>query len=222
MRRQRGFTLLEMMVTVAIIAIVAGVAFVGMRAARRNASVGGASFELVLKLQGLRTKALAEQRDLLAVLVAGDGGACDLLRSAGCVRMFVLAAPASAWTLEDFSPASPGASLDADAGAVVDQIVLPRGLTLHGAAAGMAGKPPFANVEAWDPELDATCGSVRCVAFRFAANGEVRGETPDGTVLRKPGHIVALATDLEGQSGAAERRAVLVSFPSGIVKSYTY
>jgi len=223
MRRQRGFTLLEMMVTVAIVAIVAGLAFVGLRAARRNASVGSASFELVLKLEGLRTKALAEQRDHLAVLVAGDGGACGLLRSEGCVRLFVLAAPAAAWALEDFSPADAGASLEAaPRGEVVDRIVLPTGLALHGAAAGIAGRPPFANVEAWDADLDATCGAVRCVAFRFQANGEVRGETPDGTVVRKPGHIVALATDLEGESGAAERRAVLVSFPSGIVKSYTY
>src|SRR5512139_1675310 len=102
MRRLRGFTLFEVVVVVAIIAIVAGMAVVGLRAARRNATVGGASFELVLKLEGLRTKALAEQRDHLAVLVAGDGGACRLLRSEGCVRMFVLAAPTDAWTLEDF------------------------------------------------------------------------------------------------------------------------
>lgn len=222
MRRLRGFTLIEMVVVIALVAIVAGMAVVGMRAARRNATVGGASFELVLKLEGLRTKALTEQRDHLAVLVAGDGGACRMLRSEGCVRLFVLAAPTSAWTLEGFSPDSAGANLDADAGEVVDRIVLPQGVTLHAAAAGMAGKPPFANVEAWDADLDGTCGTVRCVAFRFGASGEVRGEAPDGTVVRKPGHIVALATDLEGQSGAAERRAVLVSFPSGIVKSYTY
>jgi prepilin-type N-terminal cleavage/methylation domain-containing protein len=223
MRRQRGFTLIEVAIVIALIAIVTGMAIVGLRAARRNASVGAESFELVLKLQGLKTKALAEQRDHLAVLVAGDGGACRMLRSEGCVRLFVLAAPTAAWTLDGFDPASPGAELDPDAGEVVDRIVLPTGVNLHDATPdGMVGKPPFDNVWAWDAELDGTCDGLHCVAFRFGTDGEVRGETRDGTVLRKAGNIVALATDLEGQTGAAERRAVLVSFPSGIVKSYTY
>jgi prepilin-type N-terminal cleavage/methylation domain-containing protein len=222
MRRQRGFTLIEMALVIGLVAIVAALAVTAGRAARRNAAVGGASFELVSALGGLKAKALSEQRDHLAVLLAGDGGDCGLLRPEGCVRLFVLAAPTTDWALEDFDPESPGENLDADAGELVDRVALPNGLSLHGAAAGMAGKPPFANVEAWDGDLDATCGSVRCVAFRFRASGEVWGETPDGIFLRKPGHIVALATDLEGQTHAAERRAVLVSFPSGIVKSYAY
>lgn len=223
MRRQRGFTLIEVAIVIALIAIVTGMAIAGMRAARRNATVGSVSFELVLKLQGLKTTALATQRDHLAVLVAGDGGACGMFRSAGCVRMFVLTAPAAAWTLGAFTPASPGANLDPNAGDV-DRIVLPAGVTLDAAAVGMAGRAPFANVSAWDPQLGVgdTCNGLRCVAFRFESDGEVRGEAPDGTVLRKPGNIIALATDLEGQTGAAEKRAVLVSFPSGIVKSYTY
>lgn len=221
MRRQRGFTLIEVAVVIALIAIVTGMAIAGMRAARRNATVGSVSFELVLKLQGLKTTALAAQRDHLAVLVAGDGGACGMFRSAGCVRMFVLTAPTAAWTLGAFEPASPGANLDPDAGEV-DRIVLPVGVTLDAAAVGMAGRAPFANVSAWDAELDGDCGGLRCVAFRFESDGEVRGEAPDGSALRKPGHIIALATDLEGQTAAAEKRAVLVSFPAGIVKSYTY
>jgi hypothetical protein len=77
-------------------------------------------------------------------------------------------------------------------------------------------------VVAWDPALTATCGGARCAAFRFEVDGEVRGETPDATLVRKPGHIFALATDLEGETSAAERRAVLVAFPSGIVNSFTY
>lgn len=218
MQRPRGFTLIELAVVIALVAIVATAAFVSLRAARRNAAVGGVSFELVGQLQGLKTKALAEQRDHLAVLHAGDGGACGLLTPGGCVRLFVVAVPDPTWTLAAFDPATPGNLT----GELVDTIVFPNGMRLDGAAAGAAGKAPFGNVRTWDVDLTGDCGGARCVAFRFTSDGEVRGEKPDGTRVEKPGHIVALATDLEGETAAAERRAVLVSFPSGIVKSYTY
>jgi prepilin-type N-terminal cleavage/methylation domain-containing protein len=216
MRRPRGFTLIEMAVTVAVVAIVAAAAVIGMRAARRNAEIGSASFDLVLQLQGLRIRALAEQQDHLAVIHGGDGGGCELLRRAGCVRVFVLVNPQDAWTLESFSPATPG-----DNAELFDTVVLPRGVVLD-ATAAMDGRPPFENVDTWDAELTADCGGARCAAFRFGADGTVRGEAPDGASLDKAGHIVALATDLQGETAAAERRAVLVSFPTGIVKSYTY
>jgi len=218
MRRPRGFTLIEMATVIALVAIVAMAAFVTLRAARRNAEIGGASFELVVQLQGLKAKALAEQRDLLAVLHAGDGGACGLLRRAGCVRLFVLGAPQGGWTLGAFDPAVPGALT----GELVDTLVFPKGVLLDPAASAMVGRPPFGNVKTWDPELTGSCGGARCVAFRFQSDGEVRGEKPDGTLVRKPGHILALITDLQAESAGAERRAVLVSFPAGIVKSYTY
>lgn len=215
MRRARGFTLIEMAITVAVVAIVAAAAVIGMRAARRNAEIGSASFDLVLQLQGLRTRALAEQQDHLAVIHGGDGGACHALRQAGCVRLFFLAGPAEPWILQSFRPATPNAD------ELLDTVVLPRGVVLDTTAA-MAGRAPFGNVLTWDAELTADCGGARCAAFRFGADGTVRGEAPDGTSLDKAGHIVALATDLQGETAAAERRAVLVSFPTGIVKSYTY
>ncbi len=218
MRRQRGFTLIEMALVIALVAIVAVAGYVTMRAARRNAAVGGISFELVVQLQGLRTKALAEQRDHLAVLHAGDGGGCSLVRRAGCVRLFVLAAPQPAWTLGAFDPAVPGNQT----GELVDTLVFPQGVLLDPAAAGMTGRPPFGNVRAWDADLTGACAGFRCVAVRFAADGAVRGEKPDGARVTKAGHILALQTDLQAETRGAERRAVLVSFPSGIVKSYTY
>jgi hypothetical protein len=104
----------------------------------------------------------------------------------------------------------------------VDSFTLPTGMQLDLGAAGMAAKPPFSKVVAWDGDLTAECDGAKCAAFRFQANGSVRGEKGDGTVVRKPGHVIALTSDLRAQTSSAERRALLVSFPAGIVKSYTY
>jgi prepilin-type N-terminal cleavage/methylation domain-containing protein len=218
MRRGRGFTLIEMVVVIALVAVVAGLAVAGMRAARRNASMGGSSFELVLKLQGLKTKALNEQRDHLAVLHGGDGGACELLRREGCVRLFVLAEPNVGWRLQAFDVATPGAGT----AEVVDTFVFPKGILLDGAAAGTPGRPPFGAARTWDVDLTGDCGGARCAAIRFTASGEVRADRPDGTLVAKPGHVLAFTSDLATETAGVERRAVLVSFPSGIVKSYTY
>ena len=212
-RRPRGFTLIELVIVIALMAIVTATAVVSLRAARRNAQVGGMSFELVLKLQGLKTKALAEQRDHLAGVHAGDGG------PAGCSRPTAASGSSSSpprrttgRSRGSLRPRRTRTSTRPPA-SWSRRFVFPKGTTLHGGAAGMAGKAPFTNVSTWDAALDGSCGGFRCVAFRFTRTGEVRGETPDGTVLRKPGHIVALATDLEGQTHGAERRAILVSVP---------
>lgn len=218
MKRSRGFTLLELVVTVAILGALMTAAVVSFRSAQRNANISAAAFDLVLKLQGYRTRAMNEQRDLLVVVNGGDGGACELLRQSGCVHVFTLGAPQPAWTLGTFSPASPGANV----AEVVETVTMPKGMLIDAGAAGMPGKVPFTRVLAWDPDLTAVCGGATCAAIRFQANGSVRGEKPDGTVVAKPGHVIALTTDLRAQTLGAERRAVLVSFPAGIVKSYTY
>jgi prepilin-type N-terminal cleavage/methylation domain-containing protein len=217
MRRPQGFTLIETVIVVALISLLAGIAVVGLRAAQRNANVGQASFDLVLKLQGWRTRALVEQEPHVAVVLAGDGTGCTLLNEAGCVRVFTLVGPDATWNLSDFDPADAVSVTE-----VLDRIVLPRGIVLDTDADGMAGRPPFSTIVAGDPDLSGDCGGKRCLAFRFEPSGAVRGESPDGTVVEKPGHILTLASDQGEETHAAERRAVLVTFPTGIVKSYAY
>jgi hypothetical protein len=172
---------------------------------------------LQVELQGLRSKALAEQRDHVVVLVNGDGTGCSLVNAKGCTRYFLLADPdPAAWSFAAFNPESPGTNV----GAVLERETLNR-VFLSLAAEGKAGPPPFASVKVFDPLYKHTCASALCVAFRFQANGDVFGEMPGGGT-QKRGNAVALVTDLEGQTGGAEKRILLVGFPNGIIKTYPY
>src|SRR5512133_639207 len=56
-RANRGFTLLEMVTTIAIVAILAALAVPLMRAARGNATVQSTGFELKVRLEGMRARA---------------------------------------------------------------------------------------------------------------------------------------------------------------------
>lgn len=218
MKPARGVTLIELMVIVAITAVLAAMAVYGVRSARRNASLSGSVFELQIRLSGLRAKALAEQRDLVAVLVSGDGSECGALNAPGCARYFLLADPvAGTWTFPAFDPSTPGT----DVAEVVDREVLPRGIDLASSVPTRTEPRPFQTVKVFDPTYTRACGTARCVAFRFRANGDVEGELASGTDQAK-GHAVAFVSDLEGQTHGAERRILLVGFPNGIIKSYAY
>jgi prepilin-type N-terminal cleavage/methylation domain-containing protein len=220
MKARRGFTLVELVVVVAIMGILAALAVAGMRSRKSSESLSGIVFGLQTQLQGLRSAALAEQRDYLFVIVNGDGSGCGLFNPPGCTRWFILAAPdPAAWTFADFNPATPGANV----GEVLERERL-NDVQLQPAVAGRFGPAPFGTVQVFDPRYTRICGggTATCSAFRFRANGDVLGElvNPDDAPGR--GNAVAFVTDVELQGGTGARSILLVGFPNGILKTYPY
>jgi prepilin-type N-terminal cleavage/methylation domain-containing protein len=209
MRRSRGFTLIELMVVVAIVGVLAAMGMVVYRMAQRNANLGSATFELAMKLSGLKAQAISDQKDYLLVLVDGtDPAACGALVRAPCTRYFILRDPNASWTLAAFSPAASATNAE-----YVDEVAMPASVRLDPSATG-APPAPFAAIPLFDPDLTATVSSKRRFAFRFARDGSVSAEGATG----KPGYAFALTTETD--SPAADRRGMVVAFPAGIVRTF--
>jgi prepilin-type N-terminal cleavage/methylation domain-containing protein len=219
MKVRRGFTLVELIVVVAIIGILAAVAVAGMKSSKASSSLTSTVLTLQTTLQGLRAKALSEQRDHVFVIVNGDGTGCGFFNSTGCARWYILASPnPAAWTFAAFDPKSPGLN----AAEVVDSDSL-GSVLLQPAVAGRLGPKPFDTVKVFDPLMTRTCpNGGGCAAFRFKANGEVLGELVAGGSSARGGNAVAFVTDVELKGGLGARSILLVGFPNGIVKSYPY
>ena len=82
LRRQNGFTLVELMVTVAVLAIVAAIAFPSFQGTLRSNRVASANNEVLGLLSLARSEAIRSNRGG-GVCGSSDGASCDGSWSAG-------------------------------------------------------------------------------------------------------------------------------------------
>jgi prepilin-type N-terminal cleavage/methylation domain-containing protein len=221
MRRARGFTLLELMTVVAIVGILAAASIVTFNSASRTANLASATYDLVVRLSGLRSQAMSNGFDHLLVFVdapGGDASQCRWSNSTGCARYYILSKPGPDWSISTFDPASPAGAGTATA-EIVDEQPLPRNAHLNAADSSFPTLPaPFTAVSTHDADLVASCAGGRaCFAVRFTARGQVEPERVAPGTVAKAGFAFVLAGEAAGSG--TERRRILVSFPGGIVRS---
>jgi prepilin-type N-terminal cleavage/methylation domain-containing protein len=228
MRAHKGFTMVEVLTTVAIVGIVAALAIPRMRAATRNSSVSSMTFELRLWLEGLRKRAIFRQEEVVAVIVdAQSAHDCAVAGGNLCGR-WVLLRPAAGFTLNGLDPALqkyPNATVLADE-------LLARGLGFYYPDQVSVGPPPYDTIAPFDGELLGNCTGRACVGIRFRRDGVVEPEWPNGAPGgAKTGMAFVLGSELTGRNStdetpgrehpAADKRAVIVTFPTGIVRTHS-
>lgn len=210
-----------MMIVVVIIGVLAAVAFSLSRAAARNVYLHQAATELMVRASGLRSTALGEGQDYLLVVVdapGNDARQCGWWNSTSCTRYFILFAPQPGWNFSAFDPSNPAAN------ASLSEVgYLPRGARFFVAGAYSTPPIPFNGVTMFDPRFYGTCSDgSRCFAIRFTMSGIVQAEKPAGGTQLAPGFAFVLASDASLEGAGGDHRAVVVGFPSGVVKSWSY
>ncbi len=220
MRENRGFTLIELMVGIAIVAIVAGMVVWQGRSARRNATMAQAAYELALRIGGLKARAMADGQEYVLVVADTSNPAACKLNEDTCGQVLVLTKPdlTFATTFQSgFVPGAPVTNAEVTDDGGDARIARNAQFDL-----GSTWRPPapFSAVTAFDPNATFTCAGRSCFAIRFRPDGQVLPIIVPNTPI--PAGYAFVLRPIDEPSGGAERRAIFVSFPAGLVKTAAF
>jgi prepilin-type N-terminal cleavage/methylation domain-containing protein len=215
-RKNSGFTLLEVVVVLAIVALLAAYTLHQGRAVNQAAGFAGGAWELSLRASSLRARALANAKDYLLVVVdTADADGC-VVNQVKCGKAVVYSSPLAAFSINGFDPDAPtNVSYE-------EELRLPRNSKFDLGSTWVA-PAPFGAVTGMDPALLANCaGGRKCFAVRYRSNGEVAPEVPSPPLSAERAGFGFVMKPWTSDAKAQEKRAIFISFPTGIVKTAAF
>jgi prepilin-type N-terminal cleavage/methylation domain-containing protein len=226
-RKARGFTLIELMVVLAIVVIIAAVTGISMTRARPRATLGGATIDLRGLLHQARQQALVSGADVAVMVFPGVSGEANSLGRVVVYQdaLFSFFNAASAVHFGAYDPIVLGGALDLNGnlkGEVIESINLPRGV-VFGPATGMGTSAklvaPFDSIPVTtECSFCAGVGAARRGAVVFDYRGRARFYGADGPPLVVDGGSISLtAPDLQGTTPLV--RLVAITATTGSLQS---
>lgn len=213
----RGFTLLEVVVVMAIAALLAGLVVSYGKSARQASTFASTAWDLALRMSSLSARAMSANKDhVLVVVDAEDPEACRT-NERKCGKALVFSSPTAAFAISGFATEPPYVNASFE-----EELRLPRNSQLD-LASTWRPPAPFASVTAMDSEIMATCANgKRCFAIRYRLDGEVEPVIPTPPLSAARAGFAVVLKPVFSESGAEQRRAIFVSFPTGIVKTAAF
>jgi prepilin-type N-terminal cleavage/methylation domain-containing protein len=218
--RARGFTLIEMMTVVGIIAIVATMAALSLSRARPRANLAGVTVDLQALIHSARQQALVSGNDVVVLFFPGYSPESDV------VGRVVVYEDGDHDFFDDAAAVNfAGDKLGAGAKSeIVTSLDLPAPVRF-GPAAGMGGTAklavPLANIP-----VNADCtfcdgaGADRRGALVFDSRGRARFYAKNGAPLAVEGGSVSLEVPALGAGGKNQVRTLAVVGSTGAVRAF--
>ncbi len=212
-RRPRGFTIIELMIVVAIIGIVSSLAGVGILYGNARAKLSNSVFEVSAMVSAAQMRAMASGKPNYLVFYQTSAGAFGIAH----VERDETATP-PAWSAVD------AGNLATAGGVVLNQVALSttKALSLGTVTSFTALPAPFAAVPMTAPGSSGLLGACSfCISATNGNLGALRF-TQDGRVTVGSGSAdtPGAAFVLNGQAGGEKSRSKLIAvvLPSGTLK----